>query len=232
MTVCHECRSEITDAGPTYRCDACAASATARARTREAAALDHHSPPLFHWARRDAPELAQRVRPRSAIALAFEPTTALSIVFVGPAGSGKTSLARALWFELSMQNVPPVTRDWPSGTYAQGSRPPAPCAFVTAFDLAKARREHRLGQGEATLIDQAVRAPVTLIDEVGAEGVTNDSAVQEVVHARHSNKRLTVYTTGFRLPELEARYGAGCARRIFEDAKLIALGGHDGSAGR
>jgi hypothetical protein len=97
--------------------------------------------------------------------------------------------------------------------------------FVTTFALSKARREHRLGEGDAAIIRDAITATVLLMDELGAEAGRGDTAVPEIIHERHAADRVTIYTTPFQRDELEGRYGSGIARRIFEGAVMVRLGG-------
>jgi DNA replication protein DnaC len=91
--------------------------------------------------------------------------------------------------------------------------------------LAKARAEHRLGGGEAPLVADAKTTPLLLLDELGAEATRGDDAVAEVIHERHANERVTIYTTPFSVDELGLKFGGGIARRVFEGATVIALGG-------
>jgi DNA replication protein DnaC len=159
------------------------------------------------------------VKPASAI-LAARSSTANTIVLVGPAGSGKTSLATALLVERAVAAVEPED---PYGDPYRTRRDEG--MFVTTFALAKARREHQLGKGDAGIITHATDAIILLVDELGAEANRGDTAVPEVIHERHAWDRPTIYTTPFELDELERRYGSGIARRVFEGASVIRLGG-------
>jgi len=161
-------------------------------------------PPRFRWASFGAPELAQRVKPRSAIEKAKAALDAQTIVLLGPAGGGKTSLAGAL--------LP-----------AMAAHRKTVGRFATSFDIAEARRKNRLGQGEATIIATAMHAGVLLLDEIGAEK-SNDLAVDEVIRFRHDNELPSIYTSGFNREDIGNRYGAGVERRIFEGAVVLCLG--------
>lgn len=162
-------------------------------------------PPRFRWAAFEAPELSHRVRPPSLIQSAKAALGAQNIVLLGDAGVGKTSLACALLRAIASHR----------GVIGH---------FVTSFELAEARRQHRLGAGEATAILVAARAGVLVIDEVAAE-LTRDTGLDEVVRARHDHERRTIYTSGFDQKAIAAKYGAGVERRIFEGAFVIRLGG-------
>src|SRR5882724_6608459 len=77
-----------------------------------------------------APELLLRVKPPSLVGKAKGTADAQTIVLLGPKpGVGKTTLASALLLEVA-------TRRRTTGV------------FVTAFELAEARRQSRLGNGE------------------------------------------------------------------------------------
>ncbi len=158
-------------------------------------------PDRYRWATFESDALTRRVPSREAIAGATRGAAGSALVLLGSAGSGKTSLAAA-------------------ALRAMARRLDAVGRFVTAFDIAKARQEHRLGEGEAPAIEKALQARVLVLDELGAE-LGRNTAVQEVIHERHSRERPTIYTTGFSKSELEGRYGAGIARRIFEDAMRL-----------
>lgn len=162
-------------------------------------------PPRYQWAAFGAPELAKRVRPTRAIETAQVSLEAPAIVLLGPAGSGKTSLACAILRAMAAHR-----RTWG--------------LFTSSFALAKARREQRLGRGEAEPIDSACRTSVLLLDELAAEQ-DRDTSVDEVIRCRHDYELPTVYTSGFGAERIIARYGDGVGRRIFEQAIVIELGG-------
>lgn len=184
-------------------CWTCAEAARARVATAERdAVLLTSIPARFRWARLDAPELATRCQlngttPQLAGALVLR---AAGAVFAGPAGSGKTSLAVAC-------------------LHARGTG-----LFVPALRLGTARQQSRLGGGEAPAVDDAVRAPLLLLDDVGQEAKTATNAVKDVVFARHDADRPTWITTGLSAKQLAEVYGDGFVRRIFEGAYAVRMG--------
>jgi hypothetical protein len=91
------------------------------------------------------------------------------------------------------------------------------------MELARARAQHRLGDGEAPVIEKAVSAKLLVLDELGAE-VGRDSATAEVLHRRHERDRDTIWTSPFTLSDLAKKYGEGIARRLVEGT-VVALGG-------
>jgi len=160
-------------------------------------------PPVYRWARLGSEDLAKLVT-QDAIARATSDNGKLSIVFMGLAGSGKTSLACAI-------------------LRAKADAAGAVGMFVNAFAVANARSQHPIGHGEAPVVKDAMRSKVLLLDEFGADHGRN-TAVAEVVHARYESQLPTLYTTGFSLVELKQRCGDGVVRRVFENAHVVVMG--------
>lgn len=162
-------------------------------------------PRSYLWASFDAPELSARVRRPECIEQARSAVDAPLVLLTGNAGTGKTSLAVAM-----MRHI------------VDGGETGA--RFVGAYWLAKARLEHRLGEGEAPLVATAMRAPVLVLDDVGIE-LDKTTAVHEVIYERHAREQRTIVTTGFGYRQLADRYGDGIARRLSERAVVIKCGG-------
>lgn len=133
------------------------------------------------------------------------------VIFVGPPGAGKTSLAVAMFHAALVAESSDAAR--------QSFR------YVSGHALAKARAGHPLGAGEAPVVAQALAAAVLLVDELGGEDSRHASAVAEVIYERHAEDLPTWVTTGVGPQELAARYGGGIARRLFEGATVIRLTG-------
>lgn len=200
--VCWQCGDPVSGPG------ACPPCADAEAAKRLAAFLES-VPPRYRWAKLEAPDLSARVSPRSAIAaarLAMESTA--PVVLTGGAGFGKTSLGVALV----------------AGLVTGGA---VSARFVDSRALVRARQDGRLGDGEAKLVARCVAVQVLILDELGAEAGVGTAAtvIADVVHERHAHERRTVYTTPFEAEAIAAKYGDGIARRIFEGATVIKLGG-------
>lgn len=152
-------------------------------------------PEAYQWATFSAPELAKRI-----IGDFAGDSQLTSATIVGPAGSGKTSLACAMFRQ----------------AIANGSRG----MFVSAFDLAKARAQSPLGQGECPLIERAISCRLLLVDDLGQERIFNNSAVSEVLFERHQRMRPLIVTTGLSPEQLIERYGDGIARRLLEIGRV------------
>jgi DNA replication protein DnaC len=214
---CRECCVAVSVDGD-WRCRACLDRAVVRRRDAVQAAVLASIPSHYRWAHFRAPELRARVTPPRAIDDASRATDAHSVVIMGAAGAGKTSLATALLVDrvnrnLTAEHSPALSaRQSPAGI------------FTNTFEIAKARREHRLGDGEAHTVAIAISARILLLDELGSESDGNNTAVAELIHARHEQDRPTIFTTPFTAQQLAARYGDGVARRVFENAVVIRLG--------
>lgn len=165
-------------------------------------------PPAYAGAELDAQWLVALVGPET-IARACEAVTVPSVAFVGPPGSGKTSLAASMYRH--------VARSETSIERLHAFR------WVSAHQLAKARAGHPLGAGESPLVESCTRAPLLVLDELGGEDPRYASAVAEVLYERHAQQATTWVTTGVGPKEIAARYGGGIARRVFEGAAVFRL---------
>lgn len=165
-------------------------------------------PPAYVAAELDAEWLAALVGPE-VVERAQNATSAPHVAFIGPPGAGKTSLAAAMYRAAARAE----TSAGALGRYR----------WVSAHQLAKARAGHPLGEGEAPLVEAAMRAPLLVLDELGGEDPRHASAVAEVLYDRHAEQRATWVTTGVGSKEIAARYGGGIARRIFEGATIFRL---------
>jgi DNA replication protein DnaC len=201
------CACGFVGAGP--QCNVCA-SAEREAQRLAAIAnrvkrVEEIVPKAFAWAHFDAPELTKRIRTTSSIAAARQAVGARWVVLTGGAGDGKTSLAVAM------------LRAWAKSD-ASGQ-----AFFVTAIRLAMARVQHRIGDGDAALVDRALSARFLVLDGLGEERETKTSAVYDVIYERHAHELPTVITTTFFEEGVEARYGEGVARRVFESTRAQVI---------
>jgi DNA replication protein DnaC len=199
--------------GPTLPEGATREQTTRDGRQDAGARLLRTVPPAYRWARFDAPEMAARVG--SALGRARERALWRQprIVFTGRAGTGKTSLAVA------------CLRQWVDERAA-------PAVFAHAYALATARLQHPAGHGEPEVVERAMTAPLTLLDDLGSERDSAGSAAPEVVFVRHAENRPLWVTTGLTRPQLVARYGEGIVRRLFERATIVSLGTADNNSSK
>jgi IstB-like ATP binding protein len=124
-----------------------------------------------------------------------------SVVFVGPAGTGKTMLAVASLraaFDLRKR-----------------------CMYVNAVRLAVARSHHRMGDGESEMVEDAIRADVLLIDDLGQDAHTALSPIKDVILLRREAKKHTWFTLAKPRAVIEAEYGGGVSRRMFDNGLTV-----------
>lgn len=136
-----------------------------------------------------------------------------NLLLCAPSGAGKTTGAIA-----RSKNILSATekRGTPDDfRFACGIR------FATAADLATARRQHALGQGEPWEIEEAIEATLLILDELGFEPQV-DTAIPELADIRYRKNRLTITTTGLRPNELTSRYGEATVRKLIGQGKLVS----------
>jgi hypothetical protein len=200
-------------------CARCGAQATrrdgcgqcARAERWEAKARALHIPERFAWSSFAAEGLlASRVGAgKVAVDTARRSVDAATLVFVGPTGAGKTSLASATLrarFALDFDR-----RDRRS--YAH--------RFVSAPAVAGSRATHPLGRGDAPAVVAAVAVDLLLLDDVGSEASRYSEVIAEIIHTRHDASRATWVTTGLTTSQIAERYSGAIERRIYEHATII-----------
>jgi DNA replication protein DnaC len=159
----------------------------------------------YRWARFEAPELADRVSGKHVSALDRAIWRHPKLGFMGAARAGKTSLAVACLRRRAAE----------SGKVA---------GFFHAYRLGTARIQHLAGHGEPEIVENAMKYPVALIDDLGSERDTAVSALPDVIFERHAEDRPLWVTPGLTRPQLVARYGAGIVGRLLERAMLIQVG--------
>lgn len=195
---------------PCWDCDRAAMAKADAARERALSAST--IPRRFDWADLESALMVDRVklrRPngdravqqREFVEVGERVLAAQRVVFVGPAGSGKSSLACAC-----------LRRRIPHGFW------------LSALRLGTARIQHSAGDGESALVERSMAAPLLLLDEVGGETKTATNAVRDVLFARHDADLPTWITTGFTSKQLAETYGDGALRRIIEEAYVVKLG--------
>lgn len=225
---CARCGSAVSHPGI---CDACGKALADEQRAAAAAeALRREMPPRFMWASWEASDLSARILASRVRGGAAKVTAARElfgrrarVVLVGEAGAGKSSLAAA-WLRDRIEA-------------GLGAR------WVSAVDLAT----EEAPEGGATPFQRALSAPLLVLDDLGAElhGAPKGSGVLaqrieaagRVLHRRHDRDLPTVITTAIGaelvtsapVRELQAAmaevYGDGIARRVYEGAGVVRLGG-------
>jgi DNA replication protein DnaC len=217
---CERCERFVCKCGQAVdvlrQCRACAerdANAALMAPTHRSV------PQRFKWALEGGTHgIEPRVRaPFELIRRGLHSPPSTSLLFIGPTGAGKTSLAVAMldsWVRLE-------------------PRKRTGAIFVEAAYLARARARHRLGADEAPLVADCLTAPLVLLDDLGQEREDRDGCITDVVYGRANADLPTWVTCGLSTPEhsveafaakLSQRYDGGFVRRIVEHGKCVTLG--------
>lgn len=144
---------------------------------------------------------------------------------LGAAGSGKTTLAVAMLVAAVIRGSRTAAADKDASMSGYLWDRIDSIAFFSADTLADARSQHGLGRGEAPIISAAMGAHYAVIDDLGAERRGEEAALVSIARERFDNNRWTITTSGFTPSEIERRYGAGLARRLFGEAEIIQMGG-------
>lgn len=180
-----------------------------RAKVRVFASI----PKRFRWAIDvNLTTLAARVKlPAERISAALTWAAGLdaippSLALTGVTGAGKTSLVVALF------------ATWFARHRDEGAR------FVTAIELGLSRSRHPLGHDDPPAVTAALEAPLLILDDLGAEAPMHADVVRQVLHGRHNDDLPTWVTSGLSQAALAQRFDGGLARRLFEEAKHVALG--------
>lgn len=170
-------------------------------------------PLSLRWAALGSDVLPFWVRDNEAVdhakKIATDITNNTFVTLVGPAGSGKTTLACAL------------LRSW-AKLY---KRMASSIRFAAAHDLVYDQACSRLGE-HVVSIDMARHASVLVLDEVG-RGKDTHGVIFGILHERHRSLRPTIITTPHETPEAfaAATGDGGLTRRVFGDASLIRVRG-------
>ena len=161
-----------------------------------------------------------------------------SVLILGATDEGKSMVAIAIAHRLldrALSGYPrPIDDD--AFRFARGTR------FATGIELGLARSQHKLGDGDAKPVQEAMDASLLVLDEVGYE--RDAETIRDVLYARYgtragtvavpSKARPTIITSGRTLDELNERYGNASVRRLPTLGHVIDLHprgvpGHSGS---
>lgn len=210
------CRCGATVRGRRGVCEACSASDRAEMLTLSFGPV--LAPlPAWEWARFGRPEMRAVSRRLYDAAEAWSPEDGNLVLLDPTSGAGKTASAVAIIHRLVDDAMRPGATH-AERTHARGIR------YLSAYDLATARRNHPLGAGEAPLIRQAKRATLLVIDEVGFERAV-DTAIPDVLNARYQMALPTVVTAGMTEPDFAAYLGDAVKRKLCGRGQVVSAGG-------
>lgn len=207
---CAECSAPITRGA---RCEHCAAAfvhGIARSEIRKACSDLLKALPPWDWARIDDPLFGQRVSKRIGAAAQAWSIERGNLLILAPSGAGKTTAMVALVHRLFVEaldardNAHPITKAY----------------WITGYQLAAARREHRLGTQAPPEIRRAQSCQLLLLDDIGGEDAP-PSLLMEVQQSRYEKSLPTITSSGMRREQLEARYGVACVRRMIEPVGTV-----------
>ena len=188
---------------PCWTCSEAKRRASERDRAKLSAA--DVLPARYRWASLGHADLSRRVQLPGGLTVRDAAQRVLGsprVLLHGPSGSGKTSLA----FACLRDRLPDAM-------------------WTTAGDIGSARGQHHMGDGEASLIERCIAAPLLLVDEVKPSTVRGaNEAFVAVVDKRHDRDLPTWVTTGMTREQLVAAYGDGILRRLTEHGYVQGFG--------
>jgi hypothetical protein len=186
--------------------------------------------PPWAWADVDNPLYFERVQaPRLRAAAQRWTPEGGPLLLLGPSGIGKTSTAIAIAHRL-ISAAESVARHVGS-TRCAAFQLAARIRWISALELARARRNHPLGRGECGEWTEASRARLLVLDELGQEQA-DPRWLLELLDARYARSTegfVTLSTSGLTHDALLARYGSGAWRKLAEpDGTIVDLFGGSG----
>ena len=206
--VCAECRSPCPDGGKF--CDGCAVRERQARQLARLGSAWESVPERFRTAHRWTWDGA-----RSGV-LALAASQGGSFLLRGRPGAGKTALACAILGRyLTLAGSQSAT--WADVEDAASVR------YVTDSELNRAAAAHPLGQGDAPLYREAVRAKLLVLDELGADLTSARRIGRDVLFARYDASRPTIVTTGHDRAQVQAHWGGGAERRIWTQSLEVNM---------
>lgn len=186
----------------------------AELRAKILAAPEKAGFPVWAHARAGAPEM------RHALLGAFVARWCDGgAVLTGPTGIGKSTALTALAHRLAADAAALVgSSAWKE---LRAWRMLRRARYLTAAELVRAVKAHRLGAGTADALEHALGATWLVVDDLGHEASGSEPLITEIVDRRYRDRRPTHAATGLTLAELAARYGDATVRKLWEPRGMI-----------
>lgn len=199
-TPCVDCSEPVP--WPARICNECEGK---RVRKSRVASSLRSIPSAFEWCAFDAPELLNRVKSQSAIAVGRAYRDVPKLIVRGPSGRGKTHLVAAM-FRARIEAVPELTG-----------------FFVAAYDLGDAMS--RSETSDPSLVRRARGCDLLVIDDLGQDQEIPSNPIPKVILDRYAQNKATWITTGLTETQIQERYrNDGVSRRINERTFEIDCG--------
>lgn len=148
---------------------------------------------------------------QSFVAAVMEnPHTANGLFLTGSSGLGKTFLCSAICHSLAANNIVPL--------------------YLVFSDLiSDMRASFQHNRGDSDLLDMARQAPVLILDDLGAENVTEYviSRLFDIINYRRNERLPLVISSNLSLAEIPRAYSERIASRIVEACQPVMLYGAD-----
>ena len=138
------------------------------------------------------------------------------LTLAGPTGAGKTTAAVALMRAYVEQAAAPETSK-DRFNKAAGAR------FVHADALSSEAMEHPKGRGTPPVFEEAMRASVLVVDDVGVP-TQHMETINKLIKGRGFEGKQTVITTPRTLSQISGSHGADIARLMFVHPVVVACG--------
>lgn len=214
------CGTKVDVAGAL--CTSC--SAAERAHRRAAILRDAYgSLPSLEWCRfgnQKAESILRAVQDLRSIMVGWNRTRG-SLLLTGPTGVGKSvSMVCLAHMHLDAAR----DHDGLEERAEKRLRAVAGIRYVNAADLARARRNHPLGQGDPPSLVEAYDCSLLLLDELGREP-DGDMTIFEVVDARARAGLSTIAATNLSEPQIKRKYLESGARRLKEFGRVVTVVG-------
>lgn len=145
------------------------------------------------------------------------------VFITGTTGTGKTHFGIGLLLDRFAENL--YYREEMDRIDFKYTKP----RFLSAVELFLELKESFKGDGEKSILDKYTRPYVLLIDDIGAEKVTDWSrqVFYTLIDRRYVNMKPTIITSNLSMAEFAEKFDDRVASRIADMGEIITLTGKD-----